>query len=878
MPRPRNKPGPLLSDEQIAKIRGEVWPPPPLPTPENPVVVPAAGLSQAVIDNPPDNVKIQFTIKIPDYSIYEAERLLIDDPCKRKIVKAGRRSGKTTSSCILAVLSFLKGLRVRYAAPVADQTDRFWTLVKSYLEEPLAYKFFRKDETRRIIEPLGSVRQQIRAVTAWNVDGLRGDACDLLILEEYQLQDEDAWEKVGLPMLADYNGSALLIFTPPSLQSRSTSKARDKMHAVKLFKRCLVDPNWMCLHFTSHQNPFLSAEGLEEVARDMTNLAYRQEILAEDLEEVPGALWTRALLEKTRVATAPDEFRRIVVGVDPSGSNTSETETGIVAVGQGFDNHLYVIADRSRKGTPKEWATAAVDLYHELKADVLVAEQNYGGEMVRHTIETIDEFVAYRDANATRGKVARAQPLVSLFEKGSAHLVGQLPELEEQMCSYVVGDKSPDRLDACFVKGTDILTGRGNIPIETVVPGDFAWTRKGWKKVLNCGLTRRSAPVSTVTTFGGRTLTGTPSHPFWSEGVFVPMDRLVCGSILSCQNAEEFLTSGTLLDKRPQRAERLSFLTGFHITDTPTVSDGICASILRVARMASRFSCIAKYGLRRTVQFLADATFITAMTIRFTMNYRILSAWHQRLTMPSFVENVASGGVDIWTTCERWPRRGMAALLGSCGTCATPNKCGRGKNQNRADDAWLAAKQLPDSARTNVSVMRPALGVWPIDSIDINRSFLAQFAKECFGRVNIESSQCSAADVVLGVRAAGEADVYNLEVEDAHEYFANGILVHNCVWAATELMGYGSFGLIELMKSGKADEIIKAPPQEKVVKPANVAKVMTNDQTPKCPECGSTLIQLVGGPGQRRCGQCAHQWGGQVQTMPVGGRKILLEK
>lgn len=410
----------------------------------------------------------EYNIKVLDWSQHGAQRLLIESKKKRKMVKAGRRGGKTSAAVALAILYFTRGKRVRYAAPVTDQTDRFWMLVKNAMAEPIEHGLYYKNETRRIIEPNGSERQQIRAVTAWNVDQLRGDACDLLILEEYQLQDENAWEQVGQPMLVDYNGDALLIFTPPSLTSRSTSKAKDKLHAIKMYREKLKDPNWLCLHFSSQDNPYLSAEGLEEVARGMNRLAYRQEILAEDIEEVPGALWTCELIEQTRIKIDektrlnmqyldPAFYRRIVIGVDPSGSNTSTTETGIIAAGEGFDNHIYFFRDRSRVGTPKEWAGAAISLYQETLADRIIGEQNFGGQMVESTIRNIDPNVSYRNVVASRSKIVRAQPIVALFEQGRAHIVGDMPELEEQMVSYVAGDKSPDRLDAMVWSGTELV-------------------------------------------------------------------------------------------------------------------------------------------------------------------------------------------------------------------------------------------------------------------------------------------------------------------------------------------------------------------------------------------------------------------------------------
>jgi hypothetical protein len=142
---------------------------------------------------------------------------------------------------------------------------------------------FKKDETEKTIEK-EFTEQRIKAKTAWNANTLRGDYADLLILEEFQLMNEDAWNEVGEPMLFDKHGTAVFIYTPPSLKSEGVSKAKDPRHATKLFKRYQDDPEWACFHFTSYDNPTLSQEALSKASESMSLDAYRREILAEDDE------------------------------------------------------------------------------------------------------------------------------------------------------------------------------------------------------------------------------------------------------------------------------------------------------------------------------------------------------------------------------------------------------------------------------------------------------------------------------------------------------------------------------------------------------------------------------------------------------------------
>lgn len=360
---------------------------------------------------------------------------------------------------IKAVEKFLDGKRVLYAAPTIDQVSAFWWEVKKALAEPIDAGLFYKNEVDHVIELLGT-RQRIRAKTAWNADSLRGDFADELILDEYQLMDEDAWGLVGAPMLLDNDGNATFVYTPPSLRSRSVSKARDPRHASKMYKRAETDETgrWAAYHFSSHDNPHISQSALAELSSDMTSLAIRQEIGAEDIDEVPGALWTNAIVERCRVRTAPP-LKRVVVAVDPSGGGD---DIGVIGAGVGHNNHGYTLADNSQSGHlgPRNWAKAAVNLYYELDADRIVAEKNFGGDMVMSTIKTVDPSVPVKLVHASRGKAVRAEPVSSLTEDGREHHVGDFPALESEMTSWAPGDSwSPNRMDAKVWALTELMLG-----------------------------------------------------------------------------------------------------------------------------------------------------------------------------------------------------------------------------------------------------------------------------------------------------------------------------------------------------------------------------------------------------------------------------------
>lgn len=216
---------------------------------------------------------------------------------------------------------------------------------------------------------------------------------------------------------------------------------------------------------------FDNAENLAESAVNQLKEKYgntrlgRQELYAEVLDDLEGALWSYSLIENTR--TNEDNlpnFTRIVVAIDPSVTNTEESdETGIVVAARGEDDKFYVLEDGSLRGSPDTWARRAVDLYYKHGADRIIAETNNGGDLVERVIKTVDRQVSYKKVHASRGKIIRAEPIAALYEQKKVFHVGSFPQLEEQMTSYVAGGrKSPDRLDALVWALTEISQTSGS--------------------------------------------------------------------------------------------------------------------------------------------------------------------------------------------------------------------------------------------------------------------------------------------------------------------------------------------------------------------------------------------------------------------------------
>lgn len=188
-----------------------------------------------------------------------------------------------------------------------------------------------------------------------------------------------------------------------------------------------------------------------------------QELMGKLLDEAEGALWARKNIEDYRIQAPPDLYR-IVVAVDPSVTSTEDSdECGIVVVGAADNGHLYVLDDLSDAMSPDAWANAAIGGYRTWRADRIVAEVNNGGDLVESVIRTKNSEsddstpVSYSSVWASRGKHTRAEPIAALYEQHRVHHVGVFPELEDELCNWVPGEKSPNRLDALVWGATKLL-------------------------------------------------------------------------------------------------------------------------------------------------------------------------------------------------------------------------------------------------------------------------------------------------------------------------------------------------------------------------------------------------------------------------------------
>lgn len=263
--------------------------------------------------------------------------------------------------------------------------------------------------------------------------------------------DPDAWDQLQFGLRLGAHPRVVVTTTP---------------RPTPLVRGILAEPDTVVTTGSTFDNSAnLAPSALAKLRRkyEGTRLG-RQELAGEVLDDMPGALWTWAMLDACRASHRP-EMQRVVVAVDPSGQGADGhgDSIGIVVAGLGVDGRGYVLADRSCDMSPAGWGRRAVDAYHEFGADRIVAERNFGGAMVEHVIRTADRSAAYREVTASRGKVVRAEPVAALYEQGRVAHVGALPELEDQMCAMgsngYAGAGSPDRLDAAVWAITDLMLG-----------------------------------------------------------------------------------------------------------------------------------------------------------------------------------------------------------------------------------------------------------------------------------------------------------------------------------------------------------------------------------------------------------------------------------
>lgn len=321
---------------------------------------------------------------------------------------------------------------------------------------------------RRLTWPNGAIAT---LYSAEDYDSLRGPQFDAAWVDELCKfrYAQEAWDNLQFGLRLGTDPRQIITTTPKP---------------IKLLKEILLRDDTHVTTGSTYENldnlaaPFRRAV----VSKYEGTRLGEQELNAKILEDIPGAMWSRAQLDEDRLRPAdpsrpivlPD-FAEIVVSVDPAAKSGEDSdETGIVVCARGYDGRGYVLADLSLRGTPAEWGKVAVQAYDQFDADRIVYETNQGGEMVHYVLigaaaalkasgERASDFVPMRDVHASRGKATRAEPVSALYEQHKVSHIGTFANLEDQMCEFTTDfDRramkySPDRVDALVWAFTDLL-------------------------------------------------------------------------------------------------------------------------------------------------------------------------------------------------------------------------------------------------------------------------------------------------------------------------------------------------------------------------------------------------------------------------------------
>ena len=370
------------------------------------------------------------------------------------LILAGRGAGKTRAGAE-AIRTWVRDFPiVNLIGPTHDDVRDVMVQGESGLlktcrrEERPIYRRSRA----RLDWPNGAVSRCL--FSAEEPDRLRGKQHMKLWCDELAAwREPEAFEQALLGLRLGVKPQAVITTTPrPSRLIKQLSRDRD----AKVMRA------------TTFANTYALAPGFIRriTARYEGQAIGRQELFAEILEETPGALWSRELLQRQRVAVeaAPEDYAEIVVAVDPPAkSGAKADECGIVVAAKHSAGHVYALADLSSQGeTPGQWSARVVRAFRGFKANRIVAEANNGGDMVKDVLRRDEANLPVKLVHATRGKYLRAEPVAAAYERGLVHHVGVFEKLEAQLCALTPDfdrstSGSPDRADALVWAVTDLL-------------------------------------------------------------------------------------------------------------------------------------------------------------------------------------------------------------------------------------------------------------------------------------------------------------------------------------------------------------------------------------------------------------------------------------
>ena len=393
-----------------------------------------------------------------NYAVPEVFKPLWTQPSRYKAAWGGRGSAKSWNfaAMMIARAATTKGFRAVCVREIQKSLKESAHRLLADTIERLKFSPLFEVQSTQIKCPGGGLISFIGMQDNTTADSVKGwENVDVAWCEEAQTLSHRSLELLR-PTIRSPGSEIWFSWNP-----RSASDAVEK-----LLRGYDVPDNAIVIKANYEDNKFFPPELEAERLHDLKNNQARySHVWNGDFEpQAIGAIWTRQMIHDNRRDDYPDDIERIVVAVDPAVSDTENSdEHGIVVVGTDGNGHGYLLEDASLNGSPSQWATRAVAMFDKWEADAVIIEKNQGGDMCRHTLQTIRRGLPVIEVHATRGKHVRAEPISALYAVNRISHVGSFPELEDQLCLFTSSgwegqsNKSPDRAEALIWACTELF-------------------------------------------------------------------------------------------------------------------------------------------------------------------------------------------------------------------------------------------------------------------------------------------------------------------------------------------------------------------------------------------------------------------------------------
>jgi len=371
---------------------------------------------------------------------------------KYQVVTKGRRFGATRGAAHAFIEWAIEGKKLLWGDTINGNIDRYFDryFLPALNKTNITYNYQRQHKQLTIENGYIDFRSADRP------ENWEGFGYDVIFLNEAGiiLRNKYLYINAVLPMLMDSSTSLLVAAGVPK---GKFDKNNDDHPFYTIFKAAKnKTPGYNLLEYSSYDNPLLPEEEIKELEKEIGRMSpgmVEQEIYGHFVDGISGVLWTPEMIHYSDI---PD-LKHIVIGVDPSGSKDGD-EVGIISAGIAHNSNIYILSDKTGGYTPLQWGTITVNEYNILKANSIVVERNFGGDMVKSNLLNVDKFIKVKEVTASRSKEIRAEPVVGLYEQGRVYHAKRLHKLENEMLRWVPGlGKSPNRVDALVWAITDLM-------------------------------------------------------------------------------------------------------------------------------------------------------------------------------------------------------------------------------------------------------------------------------------------------------------------------------------------------------------------------------------------------------------------------------------